>query len=236
MASYHLSVKTVQRSAGRSATAAIAYRTASRVVCEREGRVHDYRAKAGVETSSIVTPEDAPDWARDRQALWNAAEARETRSNSVTARVDAQTEALDRLSKTAAEARQAAFAARSQTDPKLFGTAMSEATRTGLNPTFDTLQRANTALLRGVDLAHTELKNAGKTKMELLKRLMTEYERLRWWRQRLPLLVLGALVLLAMLTLALPRFVALYPTGCWLLGGYWGDILNGCLFEKPQVS
>ncbi|TNC44698.1 molybdopterin-guanine dinucleotide biosynthesis protein MobA [Rubellimicrobium rubrum] len=86
MASYHLSVKTVQRSAGRSATAAIAYRTASRVVCEREGRVHDYRAKAGVEASLLLVPKDAPEWAHDRQALWNAAEARETRSNSVTAR------------------------------------------------------------------------------------------------------------------------------------------------------
>ena len=86
MASYHLSVKTVQRSAGRSATAAIAYRTASRVVCEREGRVHDYRAKAGVEATLLLVPQDAPAWAHDRQALWKAAEARETRSNSVTAR------------------------------------------------------------------------------------------------------------------------------------------------------
>ncbi|TNC45268.1 molybdopterin-guanine dinucleotide biosynthesis protein MobA [Rubellimicrobium rubrum] len=86
MASYHLSVKTVQRSAGRSATAAIAYRAAERITCEREGRVHDYRAKSGVEASFIVAPEDAPKWAHGRQALWNAAEARETRSNSVTAR------------------------------------------------------------------------------------------------------------------------------------------------------
>lgn len=86
MASYHLSVKTVQRSAGRSATAAVAYRTAERIACEREGRVHDYRARSGVEQSFLVVPEGAPDWAQDRQRLWNAAEARETRSNSVTAR------------------------------------------------------------------------------------------------------------------------------------------------------
>lgn len=86
MASYHLSVKTIQRSAGRSATAAAAYRHAERIACEREGRVHDYRAKSGVETSFLLAPEDAPAWAHHRQALWNAAEARETRSNSVTAR------------------------------------------------------------------------------------------------------------------------------------------------------
>jgi hypothetical protein len=86
MASYHLSVKTIKRSAGRSATAAAAYRSASVIECDREGRMHDYTAKRGVETCFILAPADAPSWAQDRAALWNAAEARETRSNSVTAR------------------------------------------------------------------------------------------------------------------------------------------------------
>ena len=86
MASFHLSVKTIKRSAGRSATAAAAYRSASLIACEREGREHDYTAKRGVEACFILAPDDAPDWAQDRAALWNAAEARETRSNSVTAR------------------------------------------------------------------------------------------------------------------------------------------------------
>ena len=86
MASYHLSVKTVKRSAGRSATAAAAYRSASVIACDRAGRMHDYTAKRGVEACFILAPDDAPSWAQDRAALWNAAEARETRSNSVTAR------------------------------------------------------------------------------------------------------------------------------------------------------
>jgi hypothetical protein len=86
MASFHLSVKTVKRSAGRSATAAAAYRSASVIECDREGRMHDYTAKRGVEACFILAPDDAPEWAQDRAALWNAAEARETRSNSVTAR------------------------------------------------------------------------------------------------------------------------------------------------------
>jgi hypothetical protein len=86
MASFHLSVKTVKRSAGRSATAAAAYRSASIIECDREGRMHDYTAKRGVEACFILAPEGAPEWAQDRAALWNSAEARETRSNSVTAR------------------------------------------------------------------------------------------------------------------------------------------------------
>ncbi|ABI93471.1 plasmid mobilization system relaxase [Roseobacter denitrificans OCh 114] len=86
MASYHLSVKTIKRSAGRSATAAAAYRVGERIECQREGRVHDYTRKKGIEETFILTPKDAPDWATDRSRLWNEVEASETRRNSVTAR------------------------------------------------------------------------------------------------------------------------------------------------------
>lgn len=86
MASYHLSVKTVKRSVGRSAVAAAAYRTGESLSCEREGRVHDYTRKQGIEDAFILVPAGAPEWASDRAGLWNAAEARETRRNSVTAR------------------------------------------------------------------------------------------------------------------------------------------------------
>jgi len=86
MASYHLSVKTIKRSAGRTATAAGAYRAGERIECQREGRVHDYTRKQGIEETFIVAPETAPAWAQDRSKLWNEAEASETRRNSVTAR------------------------------------------------------------------------------------------------------------------------------------------------------
>jgi hypothetical protein len=86
MAIYHLSVKTISRSAGRSATAAAAYRAGVEIADTRTGEVHDYRRKGGVEHSEIVLPKDAPDWARDRAALWNAAEVAEVRKNSTVAR------------------------------------------------------------------------------------------------------------------------------------------------------
>jgi hypothetical protein len=86
MAIYHLSVKAISRSAGRSATAAAAYRAATRIEDERTGLVHDYSRKAGVLHREIVAPDDAPAWARDRAQLWNAAELAETRKNSTVAR------------------------------------------------------------------------------------------------------------------------------------------------------
>ena len=55
-------------------------------------RIRKGTRKAGVEGSFIVAPDDAPAWAQDRAALWNAAEARETRANSVSAREAARQE------------------------------------------------------------------------------------------------------------------------------------------------
>jgi hypothetical protein len=86
MADYHMSVKTVSRSDGRSATAAAAYRSGVQIVDEKTGEVHDYRRKSGVVSATIFVPEDAPGWAADREAIWNAAEASETRKNSTVAR------------------------------------------------------------------------------------------------------------------------------------------------------
>ena len=48
--------------------------------------MHDYSRKQGVEDAFILVPEGAPDWVRDRAALWNAAEAAEVRGNAVVAR------------------------------------------------------------------------------------------------------------------------------------------------------
>lgn len=86
MAIYHLSVKTVSRSAGRSATAAAAYRSGVSITDSSTGEIHDYRRKGGVQSATLVIPSNAPEWAHDRGALWNAAEQAEKRKNSTVAR------------------------------------------------------------------------------------------------------------------------------------------------------
>ncbi len=86
MAIYHLSVKTISRSAGRSATAAAAYRCGVAIADERTGQTFDYRRRQGVELSALLLPAAAPSWAAERAALWNSAEASETRRNSTVAR------------------------------------------------------------------------------------------------------------------------------------------------------
>ncbi|MGC8495268.1 MAG: MobQ family relaxase [Syntrophobacteraceae bacterium] len=86
MAIYHLSVKTIGRSEGRSATAAAAYRSGDRIADERTGLSHDYTRRGGIEHTEIFLPEHAPQWAANRERLWNAAEAAEKRINSTVAR------------------------------------------------------------------------------------------------------------------------------------------------------
>ena len=83
MAIYHCNMSTVSRSSGRSAVAAAAYRTAEKLLNERDGELHDFTRRSGVAGSEIVLPEGADaDWALDRSALWNAAEKAEKRKDS----------------------------------------------------------------------------------------------------------------------------------------------------------
>jgi ATP-dependent exoDNAse (exonuclease V) alpha subunit len=86
MAIYHLSVKPISRSAGRTATAAAAYRAACEIADERTGEIHDFRRKRGVESSHIVLPKGDFAWASNRASLWNAAEKAEKRKDACTAR------------------------------------------------------------------------------------------------------------------------------------------------------
>ena len=86
MAIYHLSAKVIQRSQGRSAVAAAAYRAGAALEDQRQGRTFDYTAKDGVVHSEVLLPDGAPDRWHDRAALWNEVEAVERRKDAVLAR------------------------------------------------------------------------------------------------------------------------------------------------------
>ncbi|WCK66817.1 Ti-type conjugative transfer relaxase TraA [Agrobacterium tumefaciens] len=87
MAIYHLSTKPVSRSSGRSAVASAAYRCAVLLTNHRDGLVHDFTRKEGVEHKEIVLPQGvSTGWALDRSTLWNAAEFAEKRKDARVAR------------------------------------------------------------------------------------------------------------------------------------------------------
>ena len=83
---YHLSVKPISRSNGRTATAAAAYRAGAEIADLRTGEQHDYTRKRDIVHSELLLPAGAPAWAQDRAALWNAAEAAEKRKDARVAR------------------------------------------------------------------------------------------------------------------------------------------------------
>lgn len=85
VAIYRCEVKAVQRSKGRSSTAAAAYRAGEQITDERTGEVHDYRRKTGVVESGLTMPE-GEGWSPSRPTLWNAAEAGEKRKDGTPAR------------------------------------------------------------------------------------------------------------------------------------------------------
>jgi hypothetical protein len=85
MAIYHLSAKPpIARAAGRSVTAAAAYRAGVRIVDERTALVYDYTRKRGVISSRLVTPGGHA--LPDRQSFWNDVERHHKRSDAVLAR------------------------------------------------------------------------------------------------------------------------------------------------------
>ncbi|MGD9658491.1 MAG: MobQ family relaxase [Methylocystis sp.] len=80
MALYSLATTPISRATGRSAVASAAYRAGVALDDERQRVVWDFRQKRGVLHTEILLPQGAPDYASDRQRLWNEAEAREDRS------------------------------------------------------------------------------------------------------------------------------------------------------------
>lgn len=86
LALFHTRVQVIQRSAGRSAVAAAAYRSTSALTDERTGTVHDYSNKPDLLHSAILLPAGAPDSFADRSTLWNTVEAAEKRKDAQLAR------------------------------------------------------------------------------------------------------------------------------------------------------
>ena len=86
MAIYHLEAKVVSWGAGRSAVAASAYLSCSRLYNDYDGIQHDYTKKQGLVWQEVFLPAMAPPEWKDREQLWNAVEEVETSKDSRLAR------------------------------------------------------------------------------------------------------------------------------------------------------
>ena len=86
MAIYHLEAKVISRGNGRSAVAASAYLSCSKILNDYDGVQHDFTRKKGLVWQDVFLPEFAPPEWKDRSVLWNAVEKNEKTKNSRLAR------------------------------------------------------------------------------------------------------------------------------------------------------
>ena len=86
LAIYHLEAKIISRGTGRSAVAAAAYMSCSRIYNDYDGVQHDYTRKQGLVWQQVFLPDMAPAEWIDREILWNAVEEAEKTKDSRLAR------------------------------------------------------------------------------------------------------------------------------------------------------
>ena len=86
MTIYHMQAKVVSRGSGRSAVAASAYMSCSRMYNDYDGIQHDYTRKHGLIYQEVMLPPMAPSEWNDREQLWNAVEETEKTKDSRLAR------------------------------------------------------------------------------------------------------------------------------------------------------
>lgn len=86
MAIYHLEAKVISRGSGRSAVAAAAYMSCSKIFNDYDGVQHDYTRKHGLVYEQVLLPPQAPSEWKDRSVLWNAVEEAEKTKDSRLAR------------------------------------------------------------------------------------------------------------------------------------------------------
>ena len=82
IAIYHLETKVITRGTGRSAVAAAAYMSCSRIYNDYDGVTHDYTRKRGLIYEQVFLPEHAPKEWQDRAVLWNTVEEAEKTKDS----------------------------------------------------------------------------------------------------------------------------------------------------------
>lgn len=66
----------------RSSVACAAYRAGERIHDEKSEKTHDFSKKQNVLAAEIITPDNAPEWMKDREKLWNGVEAGEKRKDA----------------------------------------------------------------------------------------------------------------------------------------------------------
>ena len=136
-------------------------------------------------------------------------------------RMDEQTKVLNRLSEVAIAARQAAFAAREQTDPEQYADFAVTLVEDRTGKIIDRMNDVASGLIRASNHTATVLREAEQDRSAAQRQLWEREQKLDRFKSRIPWFGLGAVILALVLTVALPRFLASNASMCAVLGGVW---------------
>ncbi|MFK3658865.1 MobQ family relaxase [Pediococcus pentosaceus] len=81
MAIFHMSFQNISAGKMRSAVASASYRSGEKLFSDKERKSYFYKRDVMPE-AFILTPKNAPEWAKDRQQLWNEVEKKDRKANS----------------------------------------------------------------------------------------------------------------------------------------------------------
>lgn len=196
------------------------------------------QAPAVPQASAVATsPDSAPALAAELNDMTEVLDALATTVASVSDRVDGPTEVLGKLAKTSAEKRQAAFAARAQSDPGQLAAEVTDALNEVMVPRLRELTAAVAELTRTAH-AHGEARNRAETQLHDMKRGLraARTETLRW-KGYLGSALLGGVALALVLLLVLPRVVTPTAFTCRFAGGLWlagGAGQEACVFWEAE--
>lgn len=152
---------------------------------------------------------------------------------SVSDRVDANTQFLDRLNKTATEARQASFAVKAQTNPKAYGELVGETIDGKINDNLVRMGQMCVDLFEASNRAQEVLKKAEEDRSVALRQVWEREQRVDRLKSRLPWICLGSVVLALAMTVLLPRFLVSNAAACAVIGGSWTTTttdVDACVF------
>lgn len=154
---------------------------------------------------------------------------------SMSNRIDGLTKAANRQIEVSTEARIAAFAARDQTNPKKYGELVGTTIDGKINDNLVRMGQMCVDLFSASNRAQDALKKAEEDKSAALREVWDREQKAERLKSRLPWFGLGALVLALVMTVALPRFLAIYPSTCAVLGASWTTTTTGvdaCVFYR----
>ena len=178
----------------------------------------------------------------DRPPILSDDELRETIDLMATAiagmtdRLDEHGKLLTRVDQRTVEARQAAFAAKAQTDPERYGGLIAETVDREVKDSLVAMAQIADRLKQQTDRTGEVLNTAAQDQRDDLRRVAERERKVDGLKRTLLGLGLGALLLAIAMTVLAPRVLASRETTCAIIGGTWIATSTGvpaCVFFTP---